>query len=230
MRFRHILLLLSLALPGSANQDPPAIIRAYMQLIEVPHATFTALMNGKDNAGPALHARVLGMTKSGKAKLVETSLITTRSGQRATIESVREEIYPTDYGLPSFGGPVILWKNPFTFPRGGQATPTAYETRNTGTTLLVEPSANQESKTIDLHFNPEIVDPLGLTTWSESRDRWGDNSCRMPEFETWKTNCSITLKSGRIELVTVFSPKPADEQSTTTRKILCFVRADIVSP
>ncbi len=33
-----------------------------------------------------------------------------------------------------------------------------------------------------------------------------------PEFETWKTNTAITLQSGQIELVNIFSPKPADEQ------------------
>lgn len=233
MRFSHIALLLALALPGAANQTPPIGIRVCMQLIEVPHATFTSLMSGKENSGPALHAKVLGMTKSGKAKLVETCLVTTRSGHKATIESIREEIYPTDY--ESLDLPANLGNTPdlFRFPSTALVRPLdaiAFETRNTGITLEVEPTVDFQSKQIDLRFAQETVDLEELVTWTEHQDRWGDASIKRPIFETWKTNTAITLQSGKIELANVFSPKPADAQSTATRKILCFVRADIVEP
>jgi hypothetical protein len=45
----------------------------------------------------ALRAECGGMIEAQTAKLLETSLVIARSGQKATTESIREVIYPTDY-------------------------------------------------------------------------------------------------------------------------------------
>ena len=66
------------------------------------------------------------------------------------------------------------------------------------------------STLLDLRLAPEFVQQVDLLNWCEHRDEWGDASLRMPIFETWRTNTAVTLINGQFELVSVFTPRPAD--------------------
>lgn len=236
MHAPRCLILAALALACATNTradfDAPSNIRVTMQLIEVPLPTLTELTTNPEMAGHQLHAKAFEWTRSGKAKLLDTCYLACCSGRRATVESVLEWIYPTEHGFSLLPNKITPGSQPpppppvHFLPR--PPTPTAFGTRNTGATLEVEPTLSADDKHIDLRFAPEIVTPRGLTTWCEFRDKWGDASVRMPLFETWKANTGITLTDGRFELVSVVTPEPADPVPGQLRKILVFVRADVI--
>ena len=93
------LLLLSCGI-CAANQDPPKLIRVSVQYIEVTHSVLTEMLAGKEKGGPGLHAKAIALAKEGKAKILETCMVVCHCGQKATVESLREVIYPTEYQPP----------------------------------------------------------------------------------------------------------------------------------
>ncbi|HEY1583301.1 MAG TPA: type II and III secretion system protein, partial [Chthoniobacterales bacterium] len=106
--------------------------------------------------------------------------VTTKSGQRAVIEIVREFRYPTQFDPPkipdsvgstigsglSFDslGNLISGGSNSTFPVT-PTTPTGFETRNTGVTLEVEPVVGPDGVTIDLNLVPQVVEFEGFINY-----------------------------------------------------------------
>jgi hypothetical protein len=150
-----------------------------------------------------------------------------QSGRKATVETICEEIYPTEYDPPGFV-PETIPQTPPPTPRPPLTCPVAYETRNTGATLEIEPTVDEIGQLIDLRFIPEIVDVSRLETIMKYTDEWGNASYRQPIFETLRSNTTVTLVNGKFELAATITPKPADLVPATLRKILVFVRCDVL--
>jgi hypothetical protein len=51
----------------------------------------------------------------------------------------------------------------------------------------------------------------------------------MPIYENWRFNTSISVESGKFELVSALSPKQNAPVPAVSRKILVFVRADLMA-
>lgn len=109
-----------------------------------------------------------GLSQKKGADMMTAPSVTARSGQKATIEVIREFIYPTEYEPPEIpqsvgstgdGGSGVS-SVPVT-----PATPTAFETRNTGVTLEIEPTIGENDFMIDLRFVPEIVEFEGFINY-----------------------------------------------------------------
>jgi hypothetical protein len=128
----------------------------------------------------------------------------------------------------TFSGEFRGFPSPNNLPELRPDTPTAFETRNTGVILEVQPTIESDDAIIDLRLVPEIVTPLRLDTWMEHTDQWGDASFRMPVYETWRSTTSVMLFSGKFELVSVIAPKAKVPSPLIPKRILLFVRADVV--
>jgi hypothetical protein len=85
-----------------ANQGQPKLVRVSLQFIEIPHPVLTELLVEKDSGGANMHAKAVAFSKEGKAKILETCMVLGRAGRRFTLESIREEIYPTEYRPAGF--------------------------------------------------------------------------------------------------------------------------------
>jgi general secretion pathway protein D len=114
-----------------------------------------------------------GLSQKKGADMMTAPSVTARSGQKATIEVIREFIYPTEYEPPeipqtvgSTGGTSggIGGSSTSSVPVT-PATPTAFETRNTGVTLEIEPTIGENDFMIDLRFVPEIVEFEGFINY-----------------------------------------------------------------
>ena len=149
-----------------------------------------------------------GLSQKKGADMVSAPSVTARSGQKATIEIIREFIYPTEYEPPepgeggnneNSGGSTVVTP----------ATPTAFETRNTGVTLEIEPTIGENDFMIDLRFVPEIVEFEGFINYgspifSVGRTAIGtassvlltENRIEMPVFSTRRVNTSLTIYDG----------------------------------
>ena len=211
----------------AADVSPPQHVRVSVQYIEVTHPALTGMLAAKDKGGTAMHAMALAQVKDGKAKVLETCMAVCRSGQKATVESFSEETYMTD------------WQFMRRHDRGEAEPPVqsppslrpvddhAFETRKAGVTFEIEPTLGENEHFIDLRFVPEIVSLVSFDTWMEHKDPWGDSPVRMPVFETWRVNTSVTLLDGQFEMVSVITPKST--APAVPRKILVFVRADVIT-
>jgi len=127
-------------------------------------------------------ARALNQKKG--VDLLSAPKVTTKSGQRAVIEIIREFRYPTEFDPPQIpqnfgaqgggGGFAIVGGggglNPFQGQNEGSfpvtpTTPTSFETRNTGVTLEVEPVVGPDGYTIDLNLVPQVVEFEGFINY-----------------------------------------------------------------
>jgi general secretion pathway protein D len=159
-----------------------------------------------------------GLSQKKGTDLMTAPSVTARSGEKATIEIVREFIYPTEYEPPELpnqvggnvGGGLLGGGG-----GGGQgfpvtpATPTAFETRNTGVTLEIAPNIGADNFVIDLNFAPEIVEFEGFVNYgspiqSPSNDALGnpttvtitENRIEMPVFSRRSVNTALTIFDG----------------------------------
>ena len=151
-----------------------------------------------------------GLAQKKGADIMTAPSILARSGEKATIEVIREFIYPTEYEPPEIaqGGDSIAGGS----GGGGgvtPATPTAFETRNTGVTLEIRPVIGENDYTIDLEFAPELVEFEGFINYgspilSPGQDALGnpisititENRIEMPVFATRKVNTALTIYDG----------------------------------
>lgn len=161
-----------------------------------------------------------GLSQKKGADIMTAPSIVARSGEKATIEIVREFIYPTEYEPPELPNSVGSTNNSSTDIFGNStgssnsfpvtpATPTAFETRNTGVILEVEPTLGEDGYTIDLRFAPEIVDFEGFINYgspiqTSGTDALGnpvtititENRIEMPVFSTRRVNTGLTIYDG----------------------------------
>ncbi|HEY5814465.1 MAG TPA: Amuc_1098 family type IV pilus outer membrane protein [Terrimicrobiaceae bacterium] len=92
--------------------------------------------------------------------LVSAPRVTTKSGQRATIQIVREFRYPVEYELPQVTQTPGSIYTPAT-----PTTPTSFETKPVGITLEVEPTVGPDGYTIDLILSPRVVEFDGFINY-----------------------------------------------------------------
>jgi general secretion pathway protein D len=107
--------------------------------------------------------------------LMSAPKVTTKSGIKATIKVIREFPYPTEFNPPQVPPPVT---------GGGQggngestagivvtsgavtpSTPSAFEKRDLGVSLEVEPQVGADNFTIDLSLSPEVVEFDGFVNY-----------------------------------------------------------------
>lgn len=197
-----------------------------LEMIEVDHAEFNdwLLSNRMESDATGLRRTVQEWVGKGRGTLLDTVTLMARSGQRAKIESVDEYTYPTEYDPPEIPNAVTL-SDGATAPVTG-VTPTAYDTRNLGVTLEVDPILNADGNLIDLTFAPEKVELAGFSQWSsEEVDELFKTT--MPTFHLMKTTTQVTVKDGGYVMFGTGRPlKPAVPERTDPL-VLQFVRVDV---
>ena len=176
--------------------------------------SLTGLFNGNE-----VQMIMRGLAQKKGTDLMTAPSVTAKSGQKATIEIIREFIYPTEYEPPQI--PQTMSTPSTTSLLGTSsssgsssfpvtpATPTAFETRNTGVTLEIEPTIGENDFVIDLRFVPEIVEFEGFVNYGSpiqttSTDALGnpvtnvltENRIEMPVFSTRRVSTQLTIYDG----------------------------------
>ena len=124
-----------------------------------PAPAVLALAGVFTNAQFQVVLRALNQSKG--VDLVSAPKVTTKSGQRATIEIVREFRYPSDYSLPQVAASTgITQYSPVT-----PTTPTSFEMKPTGITLEVEPTVGPDGYTIELVLAPRVIEFDGFINY-----------------------------------------------------------------
>jgi len=159
-----------------------------------------------------------GLSQKKGADVMTAPSILAKSGESATIEVIREFIYPTEYEPPELPQEVgVTSQNADAGVGGGgaqifpvtPATPTGFETRNTGVTLEIEPTIGENNYSIDLRFAPELVEFEGFINYGSpiqtlGQDIFGnpvsititENRIEMPVFATRRVTTGLTIYDG----------------------------------
>ena len=173
---------------------------------------------------PTFQVVIRALNQKKGVDLLSAPRVTTKSGQRAVIEIIREFRFPTEFDPPQipqqFGGQgqqggggglgVNLVQAPSSFPVT-PTTPTAFETRNTGVTLEVEPTIGPDGYTIDLNLVPQVVEfegfinygsPIQTTdtnpiTGISTTNVITPNVINQPIFSTRKVTTSVSIFDGQ---------------------------------
>ena len=149
--------------------------------------------------------------------LLSAPSVMARSGQRAKVEVIREFIYPTEYDPPEI--PNQIGSTAGIGAVGGvgggfpvtPANPTAFETRNTGVTLEVDPVIGADNFTIDLNLAPEVVEFEGFINYGSPIQTTSqnpitgvsapvvltENRILQPVFNTRRVTTQITIWDGQ---------------------------------
>jgi len=127
---------------------------------------------------PQFQVVIRALNQKKGIDLLSAPRVTTKSGQRAVIEIVREFRYPTQFQPPQIPQTVGTLQGAagtgtgtlISLGGGGTTpvtptTPTAFETRNTGVTLEVEPVVGPDGVTIDLNLVPQVVEFEGFINY-----------------------------------------------------------------
>ena len=172
---------------------------------------------------PQFQVVIRALNQKKGVDLLSAPRVTTKSGQRAVIEIVREFRYPTQFEPPDVpdirGGSSSGTGTTVSLPVVGPTTPTAFETRNTGVTLEVEPVIGPDGVTIDLNLVPQVVEFEGFINYGSPiktvnpallgvggvganllGDRsivLTDNIINQPIFSTRKVTTSVSVWDGQ---------------------------------
>ncbi len=207
-----------------ADRHLPRLIQIYTEMFEISALEYAEIMSKPSTSSnhTALRNKLIAQVKAKKVKLVSSQSLISRSGERSTSESINELIYATEYepaeAVPQKKG------NPDAKITILPPTPTAFETRNVGTTIEVETTIKQDLRMIDLTFKPEVVKHLGFRILGE----WiNGTNVEMPIFYTIRMNTSLTVLDGQFILAGTNSPQ-VDGKEDSSKKILFFVKASIL--
>jgi general secretion pathway protein D len=168
---------------------------------------------------PQFQVVIRALNQKKGVDLLSAPKVTTKSGQRAVIEIVREFRYPTTFTqpqVPSIGSsttvlngvvPVVVTPT----------TPQTFETRNTGVTLEVEPVVGPDGVTIDLNLVPQVVEFEGFINYGSPINAVGvstvgvisrsqpvlltENVINQPVFSTRKVTTNVSVWDGQTVVI-----------------------------
>lgn len=167
---------------------------------------------------PQFQVVIRALNQKKGVDLMSAPKVTTKSGRKAIVRVVREFPYPTEFNPPEpppppqgSGSTIVLVPGSFTsLGIVTPSTPTAFETRNLGVTLEVEPIIGPDGFTIDLNLSPEVVEfegfvnygspilgPLFVAPATITTQILTPNVINQPIFSTRKVTTSVSIWDGQ---------------------------------
>jgi len=111
-------------------------------------------------SGAQYSVLIQAMDQKKGIDLLSAPRVTTKSGQKAIIEVVREFIYPDTFTPPQIPTSTGSGFSPVT-----PTTPASFTHRNTGVTLDVQPTVGPDGSTIELDIEPQVVEFEGFINY-----------------------------------------------------------------
>jgi general secretion pathway protein D len=169
---------------------------------------------------PQFQVVIRALNQKKGVDLMSAPSVTTKSGQRATVEVVREFLYPTEFDPPEipqqFGaigqttlGGGLGGTQSGSFPVT-PTTPTTFEMRPVGVRMEVDPVLGADGYTIDLNLSPEVTEFEGFINYGSpiqttSTNALGQpvpnvltpNIINQPVFSSRKVTTAVTIWDGQ---------------------------------
>ncbi len=172
-------------------------------------------------SNPQFQVVIRALDQKKGVDLMSAPKVTTKSGHKAIVRVIREFPYPTEFNPPEppppatgSGSGIAVVFSPSAIITTGvvtPTTPTAFETRNLGVTLEVEPVVGPDGYTIDLNLSPEVVEFDGFVNYgspifgaqfnpltiSIDTPVLTENVINQPIFSTRKVTTSVSIWDGQ---------------------------------
>jgi bla regulator protein blaR1 len=179
----------------------------------------------------ALQALFARINDVGGYDLLSAPRVTTKSGQRAVIEIIREVRYGVEFDRDEKGVDGL--------------TPTAFETRNVGVTLEAEPTVAWDH-TIDLKIVPQVVELTGFTRVRTGQPvqiakepgqkgfdwlnvNMPNDMVVQPMFSVRKVTTSVSLRSGHTIVVGGLKQASASEPDEVPQVLFVLITAKVIN-
>ena len=216
--------------PFAAEDSEPLMIRVHTEFIEMPHATFTELMAAPRTTAndTDLRERCAELIEKNEARIIESLTVNALPGQSATTANITEFVYPTEYEWSSHPLQVKAVDISSKLRIGFPSTPPAFETKNVGSTLEVEANFDN-SKFVEVRLTPTIVYHTGEDVWGAWTNGDVTIESSKPRFYMLKTVTGATMITGQPHMLSAHSPQDKTGSYDPSRKIMLFVRADVIT-
>ena len=241
--------------PPAAAIDPAAMRQNLSARYEVFSLDlFAAAAQQRENPGDAaLYLRLIDMVEKKTAIQESMHVIRCVQGRKSMSENTAEMMYAMEYEPPELPNTVgvsieppkspTATDNPATLPdttklenapplsmfNGIQtpATPTSFQTRNTGITIEMEASVDPDTGKVQLISSFDNVRHVGVTEQGT-----GLSKITMPEFEVQKLIGSATVTPGKPFLLGTMNRPPVSkvDADSANRIWFAFVTVDSVKP
>ncbi|MCB1230864.1 MAG: hypothetical protein KDN19_11385 [Verrucomicrobiae bacterium] len=170
-----------------------------------------------------------GLAQNKGVDVLTASSVLTRAGERAVIRQIREFIYPTEYDPPEIPNSVGVVGNLNVGFEGiapvTPANPAAFETRELGKVLEVEPTVGADNLTVELNLTVDRSEFSGFVNYGspitqiQRGDPFGlfaffglpappdyqvtvtENRILMPVFDSVKENTNLSVYDGQTLVV-----------------------------
>ena len=209
------------AQPASpANATPNEVIGARVEflLYSVERETARRILTECADSEKS-HAAVRALVEKDGAQVEIVSAFVTKSGQRGVNEEIFEFRYPSVTSPPSYGLPTA--RKP--------ASPTAFETRNTGVTVEIEPVFGPDARFVDINVVPQVVRFAGMHMANGVAAKYPPS----PVFTTRKVTTSVSSGAGvPVLLGTMSQPRDTgvNDRKDDGRTSLAYIRVTPVPP
>lgn len=168
----------------------------------------------------------------GQARLVHAPVLSLEAKSRGDLNSTIERIYPTEYEppevLPAEAVESLLDADKPTSlgdlieKMATAATPTAFETRNTGVSLEAEiQPVSAEEGCWDVSISLEDTQQVGLADYGDE-----ELHLQMPIFATFRTGGLLRVKGEHWQLLSAMSAPRLPDQPASDKTWVTLVRID----
>ncbi len=218
-----------------AEEKAKPIVRISVEWIEMSSSDATELLRTprETTNDSDLRNQVDKLISTDKAVMYESKVTTSRMGKPSRNESVREEIYPTEYDPPSLPGTFSseadttpVWTSSSKGLSG--FVPTAFETRHTGVSVEIDPSYDSETNTFSLSMYADMVNLVSQNKFATYKDERMKADMTMPIFYTNRFKIHLIVRPGEYLLVTTLTPFDEDGKLDRAKKLVVFVRAELL--
>lgn len=237
--------------PDGTPDTAPRNVSICYETFSVPLA-LAAKLQREDNTDAELYTLLAAGEEKDGIRQESFDLVRCKPFQKATVESITERIYPTEYEPPELPNsigvaitPPPVKDVPAPVPDAAKlkdalalenisvptspASATAFETRNVGRILEFDTSVNDDPQrpTVHLRITPEFVTQVERRAWGQ-----GVSKTELPGFETQRIDTAVVAAVDHPMLLGTASRPPvsqADPESAQ-RVWFAFATVTIVKP
>ena len=166
------------------------------------------------------YQEIVKWVKGGKATQEEFLIVRTLNGTSASAEEITERIYPTEFEPPEL--PSEIGNLPQDLEKAKNmvtpATPSAFDTKNEGSTLEVEVTRPHQGIP-EVKLSLSLIKLLGRQKWGQ-----GVAEVEMPRFASQNIRTSFKASPGQPTLVGTIPPPEALQPKEAEKQVwLAFV-------
>jgi hypothetical protein len=231
-----VLTLKTEAAPPAKPSPKPRLVRTRVEFIAVSHARYRELVAAPATIADdsALRQQIGKLMATGEAEMVECMMTTGRPETKLNTASVTDFYYAIEYDpgehprtirlTPAQAADKARLPDLATGP-----TPSAWDIRNLGPALTTHASVFPSGTVVDLEMETEITRYFGDFEWRGWKDGRSHAPITMPEFHTMAGKLELATVAGRYLMVAALSPADAKGFTDTSRKIMVFVKTEILT-